>query len=592
MSETTIVYNNVTIKNVLTDDINQEVVQDSTGVDPIYIRVTGTFTGIIHAVSPGIPVTIGMTVQGLGTDLASGYNVVIDDLLQPRRPFLMMVGASALFNIVPGMVEPGVPNPNFGDTVPIRRTDCNHGPITSVKLLNIISANTMKIQFRIVMHLPYCDSDGTGLNSSGALSLRFWISEDIDYTDWTTERIYQGVFRVRHMGHNVLTQIRNNFIFPGLVEGFVRRHITLSQRPNGLELDFQIRDKEVWAVPPYPATHWEAFQTVTCPRPGLAMMESEVMVRLKGDKNTSKLVLLQLLQTIMDHKLHRTDMTYDGQSFPLFLQYRDNLPNNEVEGIARINLVGTQHVLWNVPKEKFGHPLKAPEFADYNKERAKIGSPTACIRGLFLAFLNNPCHISQLPTANEDARQIVFPGLTCTISTPEQGELPPYENGYSSEHKSAGAYHVYRMRSRSHTNSGVIQLPFGKTSGSSGSSVDTAVILQLHQPVGQRWVDLEAERLQTWPSIPSPEEFSSNPGGIRHVIVDKTETPSAPMLSVDGKKTLYHIASRYYYAHNRAPNVGEIPSCLMPYRIQSSAGEPIFVVPATAYKSPYGFLTA
>lgn len=584
MSETTVAYNGITIKNVLTEGIDHEVVQEGTGVDPIYVKITYTCSGIIHVVSPGInPTTIGLSVSS-GGDLASGFNTVIAKLLEPRRPFAVQVGGSLILDVVPGAVPPHLQAP----TAVLRKTDVNHGPIPSLKVLEIISANTMKIQFTVVSHLPYCDSSGSGVG--GVISFRFWIGEDIDCEDWTTERIYQGTIRVRHLGHNVLTELRNNFMFPALFDGFQRRHITLNQRPNGLELDFTIRDKELWAQAPSPASDWSGNQTITCP--SAAVMYSDIFVRLKGPKSVSKPALLQLAAKIIMHKVMYQDAAKLKQVFLQSITFNDVFRDNVVEASARVQLFGYQHVLLNIPKLRFGDPLKAPEFASYNKEKSTVYEPTASIKGLFLAYLNDPCHINGFPVDNEQARQAKQHRLDATTVSADDEPLADYTHNYSAEH-GASAYNMYRMKSNTRRQEGIIQLPFGK---SSSSSSDSAVILQLHKPIAQRNVLLEAERLEEWPSLPTGEEFMG-PGGSRHVLMDWNQSPSAPVLSADGRKTLYHLIAEYTYAHNRAPAPGEIPAALMPYRIvgqnaQGQTNDLIFAVPASAYKVPQGFLTA
>ena len=63
---TTVEYNGITIHDVLTDDVTQEVVYDKTGVDPIGIRVTVSITGYVHMAAQEIH---GIRKTG---DLATG----------------------------------------------------------------------------------------------------------------------------------------------------------------------------------------------------------------------------------------------------------------------------------------------------------------------------------------------------------------------------------------------------------------------------------------------------------------------------------------------------------------------------------------
>lgn len=577
MAETTITYNGVTIKNVLTEEISQEVVLDSSGVNPIYVRVHASFVGIVHMVSPGYTNKIGLQGQLYAATLADSHNLFIDNLMQPGRNFQMLVGGASFFDVMPGYVRPGLPIPQEGNS--IRRRDVNHGPLTSVRILEITSANTMKIHFTITMHLPYTDAGGQV--PGGAISFRFWISEDIDCDDWTTERTYHGTLRVRHLGHNVLTELRNNFTMPPLVEGFVRKRISLSQRPNGLELDFTITDKEVWATPPFPAASWEGHQTLFTPRPGGFLLGSEVFVRLNGDKDTPKLGLLQLAQKIIDTKLHRIDISQEKQTILRSLIVKDNFSKNSVEMHATIDLVGKERMLWNLESGNFGRPMNvgsngaASELPTYNKEKIRAIYPTACIKGLFLATLQDPLHVYGFPNTNENARQLTYEIVDCPHPEPTQ-PLPPYAANISEEQVKS-AYNVYRMTSQTDKQWGTIQLPYGKSSNSSGAT--TAVLLSMHKPIAGLRVRIEAERLHTWPTLPSAQEYLKL--GAVFAPVRTVVTPSAPITSADSKKSLFHSTIDYYFVQDK--EASGIPAGLMPYRRENN--EDVFVVPTTAFQS-------
>lgn len=572
MSATSIVYNSVPITNVLTEGIDHEVVQDGSGVSPICVRVTVSCTGMIHLASSNYPLTIGSTVAAYG-DLATGFNAIIDQLMQPGRPFGMYVGGSLLFDVVPGTVRPGISNPNAGDSLPIRKTDVNHGPIPSVRVLEIVSGNTMKIQFRVVMHLPYTDQDGTKLG--GALSFRFWISEDIDYTDLTTTRTYHGTLRVRHLGHNVLTEIRNNFVMPPLVKGFERKRITLQQRPNGLELDWTVQDKEVYAVAPSPATSWEGYQTQFTAEK--LLLVSEVYVRVRADKKTPKNDLLVLCRKIIDTKLHGIDFSYQNQTFLRSLRIKDTFTKNEIEMQASVNMISKNKIIWNLEKGNFAQPLNVgfPDYPsqlpDYNKEYARIASPTACIKGLFLALLQDPLHVSGIPYVNEDARQIEFGRLDCPEVVVTEPDIPAETDRKISPDHLAAAYTAYGIMSTTDKQWGTIQLPLGKSS--TGDA--TARVISLHRPISQLRVVMEAERLNQWPQMPTPQEYQKL--GCTFTPLRTPIAASAPRTSADYLKTLYHVSAEYVFAQDREAS-GGIPAGLLPYR--TAANDQVYVMPS------------
>jgi len=586
-SDTTITYNGVTLRNVLTDYIDQQVVADSTGMNPLYVKVTVSCTGIIHETSAGDPLTIGLSSRTYGGDLADGYNNFIDNLMQPGRDFLMLVGTKYLFDVTPAWRRPGLPIP---PETPIRKRDVNHGPLPEVRVLGITSAHTMKVQFRITMHLPYTDADGQV--PGGAISFRFWISEDISGQNWLTERTYHGVFRVRHMGHNVLTEIRNNFAMPVLVDGFIRKRIGLHQRPNGLELEFTITDQEVWAVPPSPSTHWSGHQTLFTPQQGGFLLASQVSVTLESDNKTPKHDLLKLGQKIIDTKLHRLDNVHQQGTILRHFNCRDTFQANKIEMTAEIQLVGKERHLWNLERGNFGLPMNYSnlgsdsQLPEYLKDRMRIVFPTACIKGLFLAALQDPAHVQGFPKTNETATQLFYERGACPEIVNQPSSTDDWQANVSQE-QLASAYTVWAMNVITSNLFGVIQLPFGKSSQTQGTgSGDTAVLLSMHKPTANMRVRVEAERLMKWPTLPSAEEYQKL--GTTFAPMAGRVIPSAPILSADGAKTLYHCCCDYNFA--QAAIAAAIPAGLAPYRLKNSPGAfgqqaNVFVVPSEAFSN-------
>lgn len=582
-NDTRIYYNGIWLQNVLTDDVNQEVVMDSTGVNPIYVRVTVSVTCLVHMQAPSYSTNLhGIALPEYAPGditLAGGYNVIIDNLMQPGRDFQMWVGDSMLFNVYPGWRRPGlaVPPQAF-----VPHMDVNHGPIPSVQIIQIVSATTFRIRFRVVCHLPYVDQDNQG--AFNAISFRFWIGDNINCHDWTTERTYTGVLRVRHMGVGVHKVFRDNFKLPPLMGGFQRKRISMHERPNGIELEFSITDQEVWAAAPYPACDWEGSQSIYTAAAMGALFNSEVSVRVWGDKTVPKLGLLQLCQKIMDAKLHRLDMTKDKNTFLLSMRYRDDFKHNSVEAQATIRLIDNDgHVLWNVPKGSFCKDLSSASsvgFTDYDKEVTYAPGPTASIRGLFISLLQDPEHVTGWPLFDTSIDPITNQHYEDEPQQPTQPTLPVTQTLYSQGHKDVGSYNLYRMTSENCVNHGTIQLPIGKQS--SGSN-NTCRILQVHKSTGRRVVTIEAERIGTWPNIPPNEIFTDATTGIVHTPLATSLVPASPVLSWDGKKTLYHIDAKYTFAQDRSPNVrnSEIAAGLLPWRVPGN--DSVYVVPATAF---------
>ncbi len=161
--------------------------------------------------------------------------------------------------------------------------------------------------------------------------------------------------------------------------------------------------------------------------------------------------------------------------------------------------------LWNVVADTFGLHLDetSPPLAGYNHNVAALPDPTATLRGLFLAYLNDPCHV-EVPWQQETPAQKLPPGYGPQNSDERTGGiLQPWGNQYSPEQQQA-AYNIYRLASDYACNVGRVHLPIGKRSDNLAPS---AVVIDLHGGLAHRVIRIEAERLALWPTLPKPEDI-------------------------------------------------------------------------------------
>lgn len=598
---TTIVYNGVTMTNVLTDSIDQTVQLDQTGTDPIYVLTVATFTAVLHTepYAGGRENTIGIEGAMFSSDssnptLQEAYTTIIPKLMQPRRQFIMTIGGKTVFNIVPG-TEWVVPA-NVGNQLPLERIDCNHGPIPSVRVLSVVSARTMRIQFTIRMHVAWTDKNAT--QPHGVTSFRFWMAEDINCEDWTTARVYHGRVRVKHLGYSVLMEFKRYFWCPALQLGFVRRKIAMQETPNGLELEFEIQDQEVWAVPPPPATHWMGSHTIAA-NVGMSMLESNIEVQLTGPKNCGKRALMAMCWRVVCLKLHISNQYNKGQDFVTRAVWVDHLPDNRVGASATV-----KHISPTYPMEDFCLPLDELRYplVAYSTARSYLPGQTATLKGIMLAWLCDPKHVrGPIDYADMPTKTPPSP----TGSAPPGGGTGPYPNNVdpsslSNPHTTAGMFNVYRMASDVDIDRGAIVLPFAAKSATGDENADeenpapaagqaTAAIVYTHNGFATRTVLIEAERLEAWPTLPRPVDFKAK-NNIQHWILSDHPHASAPQLSADFTKTLYHIDYTLRYALERVPDYSkaEYMAALLPYRTETSPQ--IRIIPATAFVDPASIL--
>jgi len=581
---TSVEYNGITIHDVLTDDVTQEVVYDKTGVDPIGIRVTVSITGYVHLAAQEIH---GIRKTG---DLATGMQEVQAALLTPRRTFHMKLGDQTWLSCWPYAVERcsnaasafGGGASSYPD-----KWDIENGPHPSLKVVGIIGQHSMKIKFGIQYTHSICDLPGAATLFQGLMHLRFWIVDDIDCSNWMVTRTYQG--RLRCYGplpvaNGLLAHpamLARAFAIPPLQWGFQRKRISINQDPNGLEAEFQVVDQEVWAVAPAPATEWQGHFEVTVPYGGVTC-ESECRVTVKGGKMTPKWHLLRLAMQILDAKLRLSAVPINY--IPMVLSFSEPLESNEVTGYARVKHLGETNTSAPLGLNVFAanattwfkpFPATGPGSLDltglapgthspYQFEHGFQGSspdgattvtfaPNSLV-GLLLPALQTPCCPVWL--TNNIQGYAPSPGYGGGVNESENGtEMSvsnspvapaPAGNPYSQSHQEWWYWNT-RLTSRYQTHNGLAAFP----RAAKDSDNNTLSVVRMHAPCQFRQVRIEFVRANSWPELPQPKEQWTDRNGIVHTLLDWKLAPNASSTAADGKGDVRTVAMVLNYAMNR-----------------------------------------
>lgn len=554
----TVTYNGITISDVLTEHIEQTIERESTGVDPIGVRVNVSVRGIVHLTQGA---TLGLAV---GPNLAAGLSTATASLMHPRKRFTMTVAGATLFDIYPGATENNqAPAPDLG------KMDVANGPTPKLEVLQINGDRSMRVRFSVEFVVPNCPG---GSLAAGYLNLRFWVADDIDCKDWTTTRTYQGVLRTFHKLED--PKAFRNLVFPPLQRGFKRHTIALHESTDGLSLQFTIVDKEEWAVPPSPATDWDGQFTIAAPGTASEPMGyAELRFSLSGPKSVPKLDLATLAVKIMDAKLHLIDGINNNSIFADSITFSEELRANTIHAYARVRHIGLKsnatvanNFLNNFASE-FGKPLA---LAGYNKEIASLPTPTATLTGLFLSRLQTPCNPASMP---QDTDNFEPDDLPPEPESPTQvftstGDQPYYSDSYSSSHYQA-PYSLSAISSSYDVDEANCIMPYGKTTS---PSADTSLMVPLHRPVCRREVRIEAARLGKWPENPGRSSFTDD-NGIEHRLLTWHPMPCPPQLSADGVKGLHRCDFVATYSLSRPPQSGDKLSVgSLPYHVTDFRG--------------------
>lgn len=532
--KTNVVYNNIPINDFNTESINQEVVMDRTGVDPIGIRVTIVGTGLVTRFAPAAD------SMGLGTNnafLATGYSAVVDDLLQPRRRFRMTIGNAILWDIYPFHQSTA--------SSAAHKIDIENGPQTKVRLARIISGHTASLEFTVSFMVPYSDRGG---RISSVINFRFWTTEEIDGNDWTSTRTYNGRIRLRHRGYNAIQELRNNFQLPPLSKGFERKAVRIMESSDGLEADFTVVDKEVYAVAPSPGVTWDAHHIVSTSTGG-AVFEGEIRILLRGDKATPKTQLISLAIAIGNAKLHNVDMYTSNLTIPLYVAVDDHMNANEITFVARVEggvRSDADLTTWGLFAGTLGMPLSLP---GYDKEFQKQCVDTASLSGLLIAAFTDqdPYHVANMPGCSypNSIRRLRYERCDITLAVIPSLLTRGGGHDYNYAEMQRGAYVHYEMESAYYGHSGRQMFPYAR---SAAGTDDTSRAIRIKPECLYRDITLSASRINKPPRVPAAKDFTET---VPHKLIDYTILPKSPALSPDSRKRLHSVEAWYRYGLTR-----------------------------------------
>jgi len=561
--ETSIVYNGVTLYNVLTEGIDCTVERDSTGTDPIGLRVTVSVIAMVHT-SPLTAHGVSALSWGSSSSISPGIRFIIERVSLPRKRFTMSIGGSIIYDIFPT----GTEGPACNSTPPAIGfyTDIDNGPWADVKVLAIHGQTTAKCRFTFRFMTRICENP---YNLRDVVNLRYWIAENIDCSSWLTTRRYQGTFRVsgRHEGlvanpHMLARQLT----LPPLQPGFRRASIEWAEDRNPLLFHFTVTDVEQWAQAPSPATDWDGTYSVSIPQ-GEICADAELNFRVRGDKDVDKRHLLQLVQRIIDAKLHYQELITDTSCLLMSQVWHESLRDNEVGANLRIRYVGPEWVATNLPERNtsvgpsfdLGLPL-SPDVSDwadnprkkkYDKEvSTNPGLPTATTVGLFLCALQTPCCVQSLnypPTKYEPEPTQV------ETSQPQEPSgasgLPGSSTRYTPDHLRS-PYMWYKITNRYTEDTGWRAFPLGKQCSPSGSE-DTVAFSHIHCPTSIREVSISACRVDEWPQMPKRQHWKDDQTGVKFILKHSKLLPSAVQLTADGKHEIRQVDMTLWYYMSR-----------------------------------------
>lgn len=287
-------YNNVSLPFVKTEKFTQEVVYSPDGVDVIYTKVT---IGVGCVLSPCM-----LNNENPATWINNNKAAL---MARGAQLYFMMDGTWILnpdCSKVPTGTE-AIMSPNYqwnGHAfVQPNDSDANLGPKPLKFDVRAIEGNAWVAYYEIETYIPYCSGTPTYF-----LSNRWSVDIDID-DQYFIKRIISGVlvlngqfasdedYSTGTLGTAMTNMVFDNVIIPPIPKRWKREGVKIVRSSDGLIINYQITDQQLYAAMPYPCTKIDAQYTETAGSPdgkGAMMMNvqtCEVNVTVYGQPTSN-----------------------------------------------------------------------------------------------------------------------------------------------------------------------------------------------------------------------------------------------------------------------------------------------------------------
>lgn len=332
-------YNGVTLPYSYHSSFNQESVYDDSGTNWILTKISLDASCVINtAYAATIDPSLSTTASA--AEIAASIR---RKLLQPRKRLSVKFDG---VNIIPE-IQTGIEG----------TVDAKNGPQPQSCNFTMLTNTTFLMNYSIVSH--YWESPlGTATQSNAAggtaLSNRWTESVEIDSRNYSI-RSRSG--RVMIRSDNVLGEIpdavRLTMATCGIPKGFKRKSGKYTVSADGLALDYDLQDEEVYLFPPSPAFEAGGEYIESSTKLG-AVSYGRVRVSLKGSKTTPKFKLLTTAVSVGMSKLIGGGLNIDkGKAFLNSASLRTDLYENNVTFEAEGRIKARKARINNIAGVKF-----------------------------------------------------------------------------------------------------------------------------------------------------------------------------------------------------------------------------------------------
>jgi hypothetical protein len=564
---TDVLYNGVALRNVTTREFEQEFVLDPSGTDLIGTRVRMSFECYVHIQN------LGTILHGAGATILPHPNLMLADvrrrLEQPRGVLVIDTNGTNLFTINPAITPALVAQTG---------TDVANGPHPrSLRITSVIPDKTFRIVYTIEFMTSNC-LDGSPPNV--VINNRWTVTEEMDPTFFRTRRI---AGRIRFSSAGWAGHAYLPWVVPGLEDGFARQAITYETLESGLEATYSVVDTQTHVAAPWPATQISGdYSWSTNIESGTWLHHAECT--LHGSPEADPKLLFAQAFRVIDQRINYLARAAPGGPInPNMLMDcvvsehvgRENVVRAAftIKMMAESGSITT--LLGNIVRDQLAKPLALEPLqgVPYNILHSRIPSlygtvPWGGARNpatLFLmhCYWQDPC--SRVKSIYQNTQPGQYPGAAPGYPPQQdrypqeiQGQqtqaLPPGDLQYIDVQEAAlGLYTLARISDEYTTDELIVQLPIANRQGGVPTG-PTCVLLDLADGASKRTIRYEAERVDEWPRIPSPEDAYVD-GTIKAKLAKWWVEAPGERTTVDGMKKIRSLTGVYVYYLDRPPTV-------------------------------------
>ena len=548
MSEgTQVTYNEIVMRDVLTTMWDESVVYDFAGVDPLYTKITMTFTGLLH--SSAIATRTTSPTPGIST----GASIIAKDrldriraqMMMPRGDLELKVGNEVMLK-ASGVAVSQPLNANSLKNRPSSSNqrqdmDVNNGPKPiSFQIVNLWGSEVFRVTWTVEVCLQFfCEGE-----SPDVLGNRWAVSESIDSQKYLTKNI-TGELRLSSYA-SVPPSGYKYLVVPPLETGFRRESIDYAVSADLTTVRYSVVDKQIEFAAPFPAVSFNLTHNETT-HDGITFLShasSEVvgqpgavlgdLVRRAIQLVENRLGFSELLKNPASFILHNASITtQQGERIQakcdISLRLLGSGKSQTVNKLTSDTIQRITTPLTNLPPLSKGQKNLAnagqKNSTDYDPEISYVApdhgfdsagkSRSSAAMAVLLAYLQSPCGDHSMPTdgsnrSEPDKKTSQTQTADTGTRVNQNGDFGNNDSGPLSNDKSSYDEEVKKVI---YVDCRVTDEWFDDDMKAAMPIADTdadvsMIVLRIAKRYSRRLVTYQASRVGDFPDIPNlPEKY-------------------------------------------------------------------------------------